>query len=53
MMIKSNKLTLSLITLSIISATSAFANEINSVDPTKPINYDIKLNQATIFFTGC
>ncbi|MBG5948373.1 DUF4139 domain-containing protein [Proteus terrae] len=52
MMIKSNKLTLSLITLSIISATSAFANEINSVDPTKPINYDIKLNQATIFLRG-
>ena len=52
MMIKSNKLTLSLITLSIISATSAFANEINSVDPTKPINYNIKLNQATIFLRG-
>ncbi|MBG2710576.1 mucoidy inhibitor MuiA family protein [Proteus mirabilis] len=42
----------SLITLSIISSTSAFANEINSVDPTKPLNYDIKLNQATIFLRG-
>ncbi|MFU9074890.1 DUF4139 domain-containing protein [Proteus sp. LHD240705] len=52
MMIKPNKLTLSLITLSIISSTSAFANEINSVDPTKPLNYDIKLNQATIFLRG-
>lgn len=52
MMIKPNKLTLSLITLSIISATSVFANEINSVDPTKPLNYDIKLNQATIFLRG-
>lgn len=52
MMIKPNKLTLSLITLSIISTTSAFANEINSVDPTKPLNYDIKLNQATIFLRG-
>lgn len=52
MMIKPNKLTLSLITLSIISATNAFANEINSVDPTKPLNYDIKLNQATIFLRG-
>ncbi|MBI6404653.1 DUF4139 domain-containing protein [Providencia stuartii] len=51
-MIKPNKLTLSLITLSIISSTSAFANEINSVDPTKPLNYDIKLNQATIFLRG-
>lgn len=51
-MIKPNKLTLSLITLSIISATSVFANEINSVDPTKPLNYDIKLNQATIFLRG-
>ncbi|MCT8230036.1 DUF4139 domain-containing protein [Proteus terrae] len=52
MMIKPNKLTLSLITLSIISATSAFANEINSVDLTKSLNYDIKLNQATIFLRG-
>lgn len=52
MMIKPNKLTLSLITLSIISATSTFANEINSVVPTKPLNYDIKLNQATIFLRG-
>lgn len=52
MMIKPNKLTLSLITLSIISATSVFANEINSVEPTKPLNYDIKLNQATIFLRG-
>ncbi|HEK2896506.1 TPA: DUF4139 domain-containing protein [Proteus mirabilis] len=52
MMIKPNKLTLSLITLSIISATSVFANEINSVDPIKPLNYDIKLNQATIFLRG-
>lgn len=52
MMIKPNKLTLSLITLSIISATNAFANEINSVDPIKPLNYDIKLNQATIFLRG-
>lgn len=52
MMIKPNKLILSLITLSIISSTSAFANEINSVDPTKPLNYDIKLNQATIFLRG-
>ncbi|QIG06162.1 DUF4139 domain-containing protein [Proteus sp. ZN5] len=52
MMIKPNKLTLSLITLSIISATSTFANEINSVEPTKPLNYDIKLNQATIFLRG-
>ncbi|WP_368887683.1 DUF4139 domain-containing protein [Proteus columbae] len=52
MMIKPNKLTLSLITLSIISSTSAFANEINSVVPTKPLNYDIKLNQATIFLRG-
>lgn len=51
-MIKPNKLTLSLITLSIISATSVFANEINSVEPTKPLNYDIKLNQATIFLRG-
>ncbi|MBG6037986.1 DUF4139 domain-containing protein [Proteus cibarius] len=51
-MIKPNKLTLSLITLSIISATSTFANEINSVVPTKPLNYDIKLNQATIFLRG-
>ncbi|WP_285714406.1 mucoidy inhibitor MuiA family protein [Proteus vulgaris] len=52
MMIKPNKLTLSLITLSIISSTSVFANEINSVDPTKPLNYNIKLNQATIFLRG-
>lgn len=52
MMIKPNKLTLSLITLSIISATSVFANEINSVEPTKSLNYDIKLNQATIFLRG-
>ncbi|QHN10645.1 mucoidy inhibitor MuiA family protein [Proteus columbae] len=52
MMIKPNKLTLSLITLSIISSTSIFANEINSVDHTKPLNYDIKLNQATIFLRG-
>ncbi len=52
MMIKPNKLTLTLITLSIISATSAFANEINSVDLTKSLNYDIKLNQATIFLRG-
>lgn len=52
MMIKPNRLTLSLITLSIISSTSAFANEINSVDPTKPLNYEIKLNQATIFLRG-
>lgn len=52
MMIKPNKLILSLITLSIISSTNAFANEINSVDPTKPLNYDIKLNQATIFLRG-
>lgn len=52
MMIKPNKLTLSLITLSIISATNTFANEINSVDPIKPLNYDIKLNQATIFLRG-
>lgn len=52
MMINPNKLTLSLITLSIISATSVFANEINSVEPTKPLNYDIKLNQATIFLRG-
>ncbi|WP_368879060.1 mucoidy inhibitor MuiA family protein [Proteus terrae] len=52
MMIKPNKLTLSLITLSIISATSAFANEINSVVLTKSLNYDIKLNQATIFLRG-
>lgn len=52
MMIKPNKLILSLITLSIISSTSIFANEINSVDPTKPLNYDIKLNQATIFLRG-
>lgn len=52
MMIKPNKLTLSLITLSIISSTSAFANEINSVDLNKPLNYDIKLDQATIFLRG-
>lgn len=52
MMIKPNKLTLSLITLSIISSTSIFANEINSVDHTKPLNYDIKLNQSTIFLRG-
>ncbi|WP_157925989.1 DUF4139 domain-containing protein [Proteus columbae] len=52
MMIKPNRLTLSLITLSIISATSAFANEINPVDNTQPLNYDIKLNQATIFLRG-
>nr|WP_231128782.1 DUF4139 domain-containing protein [Proteus hauseri] len=52
MMIKPNKLTLSLITLSIISSTSAFANEINSVELNKPLNYDIKLDQATIFLRG-
>lgn len=52
MMIKPNKLTLSLITLSIISSISAFANEINSVDLNKPLNYDIKLDQATIFLRG-
>lgn len=52
MMIKPNKLTLSLITLSIISSTSVFANEITSVGPTKPLNYNIKLNQATIFLRG-
>lgn len=52
MMIKHNKLTLSLITLSIISATNALANEISSIDPAQPLNYDIKLNQATIFLRG-
>ncbi|MCK9782770.1 DUF4139 domain-containing protein [Proteus vulgaris] len=52
MMIIPNKLTLSMITLSIVSVTSVFANEINSIEPTKPLSYDIKLNQATLFLRG-
>ncbi|WP_337236800.1 DUF4139 domain-containing protein [Proteus faecis] len=52
MMIKPNKRALSLFALSIISATNVFANEISSIDPAKTLNYDVKLNQATIFLRG-
>ncbi|WP_337242021.1 DUF4139 domain-containing protein [Proteus faecis] len=52
MMIKPNKRALSLFALSIVSATNVFANEISSIDPAKTLNYDVKLNQATIFLRG-
>ncbi|WP_337239116.1 DUF4139 domain-containing protein [Proteus faecis] len=52
MMIKPNKRSLSLFALSIVSATNVFANEISSIDPAKTLNYDVKLNQATIFLRG-
>ncbi|WP_342639468.1 DUF4139 domain-containing protein [Proteus faecis] len=52
MMIKPNKRALSLFALSIFSATNVFANEISSIDPAKTLNYDVKLNQATIFLRG-
>lgn len=52
MMIKPNKLTLSLFTLSIISASNALANEPDSAELTKTLYQDIKLNQATIFLRG-
>lgn len=52
MMIKPNKRALSLFALSIVSATNVFANEISSIVPAKTLNYDVKLNQATIFLRG-
>lgn len=52
MMINSNKLTLSILTLSIISASNAFANETTSLDVTKTLTQDMKLNQATLFLRG-
>lgn len=52
MMIKPNKRALSLFALSIVSATNVFANGISSIDPAKTLNYDVKLNQATIFLRG-
>lgn len=52
MMIKSNKRALSLFALSIVSATNVFANGISSINPAKTLNYDVKLNQATIFLRG-
>ncbi|WP_229096551.1 MULTISPECIES: DUF4139 domain-containing protein [Proteus] len=52
MMIKPNKLTLSLFILSIISTSNALANEPNSAELTKALYQDVKLNQATIFLRG-
>ncbi|MEQ4986441.1 DUF4139 domain-containing protein [Proteus sp. fly-1089] len=52
MMIKPNKLTLSLFTLSVISASNALANEHNSAELTKTLYQDVTLNQATIFLRG-
>ncbi|WP_337237580.1 DUF4139 domain-containing protein [Proteus faecis] len=52
MMIKPNKRALSLFALSIVSATNVFANGISSINPAKTLNYDVKLNQATIFLRG-
>lgn len=52
MMIKPNKLTLSLFILSIISTSNALANEPNSAELTKALYQDVKLNQVTIFLRG-
>lgn len=51
-MINANKLTQSLLVLSLITAFNAMANEQNTSNEPKALYQDMKLNQATLFLRG-